>query len=155
MARLAMDTVQEVERVAAEWTRRDSLKLVDGTQTPTTTEETQVSNHDLQGSDNSVHPHQQHQQHHLANLSQPQLDQGVPPHFNNTNPLPGPGDQLDPNFFSGFDGEAGIFGNFDPNFDLSRIDAIFSANLDPSAPPFTNKWLGGPVPFTWDDASQQ
>ncbi|TPX16466.1 uncharacterized protein E0L32_003760 [Thyridium curvatum] len=39
------------------------------------------------------------------------------------------------NTLDDFIGDAGIFNDFDPNFDLSRIDAIFSANLDPGLPP--------------------
>lgn len=39
------------------------------------------------------------------------------------------------NSLDDFIGDAGIFNDFDPNFDLSRIDAIFSANLDPGLPP--------------------
>lgn len=137
MARLAMDTMQEVERVAAERTRRDSIRLMEGTATPTTEENTLPNNHNSHGSESMGQTQQQ--QHQLTGLPpQQQMAPGVAPHM--TPSLPGSSDQLDANFFSGFDGEAGIFGNFDPNFDLGRIDAIFSANLDPSAPPFMDRW---------------
>lgn len=40
-----------------------------------------------------------------------------------------------------FEGEAGIFTDFDPNFDLDLLDAVFSANLDPTMPMFPD-WDG-------------
>lgn len=45
--------------------------------------------------------------------------------------------------FQDFRGEAGIFNDFDPNFDLGRIDAVFSANLDLTVPGLTEDWLLG------------
>lgn len=41
-----------------------------------------------------------------------------------------------------FDGEGGIFTDFDPNFDLERLDTLFSANLDPTMPTFAlDSWM--------------
>lgn len=131
MARLAMDTMQEVERVAAERTRRDSIRPPEDT-VPTTTGENVAENNNNPPypPSHNVDPSRRPslQVHHQ--LSQQQLD-ALPP--------------LDPDFFNGFDGEAEIFGDFDPSFDLGRIDAIFSANLDPS------KWPGAGQ-FTWYDS---
>lgn len=144
-----MDSMQEVERVAAEKTRRDSIRLTEGTATPGNEENAVTSSHSLQSSQNTNQTQQQ-PQHQRPGLPQPPLEPSVAPHIAAS--LPGSSDQLDANFFSGFDGEAGIFGNFDPNFDLGRIDAIFSANLGPSAPPFLDKWLGTSQ-FTWNEAT--
>jgi hypothetical protein len=137
MARLAMDTLQEVERVAAERTRRASIKVLEGTGNPLTEESTVSNTHSSQDSER-IDQIQQQQQQQLPELTPQPLGTGVLPQV--APGLPGSQHQLDANFFSGFDGEASIFGNFDPNFDLGRIDAIFSANLDPSAPPFMEKW---------------
>lgn len=64
--------------------------------------------------------------------------------------MPASGDLLDSSFFNGFGGEAGIFDSFDPSFDLGRIDAIFSANLDLRIPHFVESWPG-PGQSNWDD----
>jgi hypothetical protein len=132
-----MDTMQEVERVAAERTRRASVRVVDGAGAPATDENTISHTQHSQRSEAMDQAQQQHQ-HQLPRLPPqplgPDAASQMPPG------LAGPSHQLDANFFGGFDGEAGIFGNFDPNFDLGRIDAIFSANLDPSAPPFMERW---------------
>lgn len=53
-------------------------------------------------------------------------------------------DIISPSYY--FEGEAGIFTDFDPNFDLGRLDAVFSANLDPTMPMFSADW-GVPNPF--------
>ena len=45
--------------------------------------------------------------------------------------------------FQDFRGEAGIFNDFNPNFDLGRIDAVFSANLELTVPGLTEDWLVG------------
>jgi hypothetical protein len=122
---------------------------MEGTATPTTDENAVANSHNLQSAQTTGQT--QHQlQHQLPGLPQQPLEPGVASHMAAS--LPGSSDQLDANFFSGFDGEAGIFGNFDPNFDLGRIDAIFSANLDPSAPPFLDKWLGAGQ-FTWNETT--
>lgn len=123
MARLAMDTMQEVERVATERTRRDSLKTPDAAGTS--------MDKDRDGQESRYVGPSQPQSQDLNRLPQV-LDTGVP------QPVVGASmDQFDPNFLNGFEGDAGIFGNFDPSFDLGRIDAIFSANLDLRVPYFT------------------
>lgn len=123
MARLAMDTMQEVERVAAERTRRDSIRPPENT--GTTGDDTTMEGTSLPAPSHHYDPTR-------PPLAVPQIPQP---------PLDLPA--LDPDFFNVFDGESEIFGEFDPNFDLGRIDAIFSANLDPS------KWPGAGQ-FTWD-----
>lgn len=35
----------------------------------------------------------------------------------------------------------GIFDDFDPNFQLNRVDALFTANLNPTMPLFPADWL--------------
>lgn len=54
--------------------------------------------------------------------------------------LPAPPDLISP--MHNFEGEAGIFTDFDPSFDLGRLDALFAANLDPTMPTFPpDSWL--------------
>ena len=149
MAEMARGTVLEVERVAAERTRRDSLRVLESTRASSTDDgAAEKGPHGSQESTQATAaagpPHQSQNP-----IGLPQsLDMGVA-HMA-TAALPTPGDDdLDVNFFNGFDGDAGIFGSFDPSFDLGRIDAIFSANLDPSAPPFMDRW-SGPVDFSWN-----
>ena len=48
---------------------------------------------------------------------------------------------LNPNNFNDYVGDAGIFSDFDPSFDLNRIDAVFSANLDPTLPLVPEEWM--------------
>lgn len=114
MARLAMETMQEVERVATERTRRDSLKIVEQ-QRPLTERHS-----DIEVS---------------RNLGQLQSEDtcGRPGALETPVPDANPGisfEHFDLDFLNGFEGDAGVFGDFDPNFNLGRIDAIFSANLD-------------------------
>lgn len=123
MARLAMDTLQEVGRVAAERTRRDSIRHLENTGAPT--EEVSVDSGMLESQDVG-----QLQPLRVPGLLQP-LEASV-----TQMAFPASSYYLEPDFFNGFEGDAGIFGNFDPSFDLGRIDAIFSANLDPSVPHF-------------------
>ena len=49
-------------------------------------------------------------------------------------------DQFGTDSYSEYTGDAEIFGNLDPSFDLGRADAIFSANLDLSMPYFAEDW---------------
>lgn len=43
--------------------------------------------------------------------------------------------------FEDWVGDEGLFNHFDPSFDLDRIDQAFSANLDPTQPPLTQDWM--------------
>lgn len=49
-------------------------------------------------------------------------------------------DQFGMGSFNEYTGDAEIFGNLDPSFDLGRADAFFSANLDLSIPYFAEDW---------------
>lgn len=40
-----------------------------------------------------------------------------------------------------FTGDVGIFNGFDPSFDVSRIDAVFTATLDPTVPLPSEDWM--------------
>ncbi|KAG9255890.1 uncharacterized protein F5Z01DRAFT_672536 [Emericellopsis atlantica] len=126
MARLAMDTMQEVERVATERTRRESIRSLHDN--GPSTEVALVDRGGAQDAARDVDQQAQSLRAQAAGLSQP-LEAG-PGNPNMDQQLAHTCDQFDPNFFNDFDGEAGVFGNFDPSFDLGRIDAIFSANLD-------------------------
>jgi hypothetical protein len=44
-------------------------------------------------------------------------------------------------FFGDFVGDAGLFNDFDPSFNLDRIDQVFSANLDPTQLIPSHNWL--------------
>lgn len=46
----------------------------------------------------------------------------------------------DPASFNDCLADTSIFSRFDPTFDLDRIDAFFDANLDPSVPQFSGDW---------------
>ncbi|KAK2616722.1 hypothetical protein QQS21_000334 [Conoideocrella luteorostrata] len=117
MAQLGKDTMREVER-ATKRTRRDSIRPI---QDAVTSSETVLAgDHDIQVSPNVDQPRSRQ----VLDLPQ-SLEAGVT-HTTSA----ACSDSCSPSFFDCYDGEAGIFGNFDPNFDLNRIDAIFSANLD-------------------------
>jgi hypothetical protein len=122
MARLARDTMNGVGR-ATERIRRDSIR-------PPNTAAEVIVNHD----------NQEAQESRAATQTEP-----VQPPL----PLP-PGagpqasadqyDQFGAVPYNEYSGDAEIFGNLDPNFDLGRADAIFSANLDLSTPYFADDW---------------
>lgn len=138
MARLARETMQEVERVATERTRRDSIRLLEDENEnmggSTRTEEASVINYGTRESRNVG----QSQSLHVPGPQQQSLETGVA----HVAPAVSTVDYVGQtsSFFSGFEGEAGIFGSFDPSFDLGRVDAIFSANLDLSVPYFAEDW---------------
>lgn len=124
MALLSKDTLQEVERVAVGKNRKDETQ-----ETPRVTKSTNMNGTILE----------QNQQ--ATGTARP-LDGTPPSHdcgpepFSNSLSSP-----LASSFFDGFEGGAGIFGDFDPSFDLERIDAILSANLNLDIPHFQEDWL--------------
>lgn len=137
VARLATDTMQEVERVAADRSKaRQSFKAANGF--------SQVSNNEPVPSqlgperavpsstrnENERVPIQAEQQHiDTTGIYQPPLDSTLL-HMES------------PSIFDDFIGDAGIFNDFDPSFDLDRIDQVFSANLDPTQPPPSQDCMG-------------
>ncbi|KAF4467849.1 Fungal specific transcription factor domain-containing [Fusarium albosuccineum] len=128
VARLAADTVQEVERVTSERNRSDNTR-----------DTTRDNSNGIAGMINGTE----------GTLSEggpssgPQLDVDS---TENRHPSTTARDRpliLDPISLQDFGGEAGIFNNFDPSFDLGRIDAVFSANLNPTVPGLTEDWPAG------------
>lgn len=139
MARLAMETMQEVERVAAERTRRTSLRST--VTTPMSIAQPEG------GAQLSTIIHNSSGSHQTAAEAQEQQTTGVPAIVRSTATMLS--NHPDQNLFGDFDDEAGVFGGFDPSFDLGKIDAIFLGNLDPSAPPFAENWSSPAGLFPW------
>lgn len=131
VAKLATDTMQEVERVAAG--RSKAKQLVKSTANIPNT-----SQRDLSTNDGLTEP-----------VAVPKT-QSAQPTFD-SQPRPQAPEQLlvldntilpneSPSIFDDFIGDAGIFNDFDPNIDLDRIDQLFSANLDPTQPLPAQGW---------------
>ena len=142
MARLAKDTMQEVGR-ATERTRRESLRPPGSRED--SAEETRAEKSSQEPRDTSQQSQQSQQQQQQSTSSsmpesrssqQPDAAAGVGSATFTTTPY----DQSQPFFGGGYDGNAEIFGHFDPNFDLGRTDAIFTASLDLSVPFFAEDW---------------
>jgi hypothetical protein len=116
VARLATETVQEVERLAG----RRRIQAVEASTV-------------RRGSTHSNSQAENTQQ--SSATSSRAANTEIPP----TSPtLPLSKELVSPSYH--FDGDAGIFTDFDPNFDLGRLDAVFSANLDPTMPMFSEDW---------------
>ncbi|VUC31933.1 unnamed protein product [Clonostachys rosea] len=133
MARLTRDTMQGVGR-ATERIRRDSIKALNSAGDPTAEA---IVGENTQESRDANQP----QSSQLSRTPQPL---GAAPSASAAVYT-----QMGPDLFSGYTGDAEIFDNFDPSFDLGRADAIFSANLDLNTPYFADDW---PVsaPYTRD-----
>lgn len=126
MARLARDTMQGVDRATAR-IRRDSIK-------PSNIEHNSAAEAVVDGCPQDSRDASQMSE--SGQVSRP--------------PLPPLGaapaasadlyDQFGTGSFGEYTDDAEIFGNLDPNFDLGRADAIFSANLDLSIPYFAENW---------------
>jgi hypothetical protein len=135
VAKLATDTMQEVERVAGGRGKTGRPLEVDtanssASQQPVTnidTESSQRSNQVYTNSRPATEPIEGNSQPQSPNQSWPVFSDKFMP--------------TDMDYFDGFDGDNGIFGQFDPSFNLGRIDAIFSANLDPTVPHIPDDWL--------------
>ena len=140
MAKLATDTLQEVERVAvgrrrARSQERAKNQAMNATHPPNGVVQPHAAR-------NEEMPPSTLQSNHSNGI----LDGGQVPHsvearspYSAT--LEATLFALDPNTFNDFVGDAGIFNEFDPSFDLNRIDAVFSANLDPTLPLVPEEWM--------------
>ena len=158
MARLATDTLQEVERVAVgrNVMVRGAGRVSGRDGMPTTGPAT------VQPGERSVTPatangvsHAGSHPHPTTVDRTPLLSRTAAAATNGTSQYaPGPDTAataatatspffFDVSFLDNFTGEAGIFNDFDPNFDLGRIDALFSANLDPTLPLLPGEWMEG------------
>jgi hypothetical protein len=136
MAKLATDTMQEVERVAADRSKARRRHEVpdptarhppDGTEALSTApREAYVQGNALQGG-----PSDETQG----------IEQSVEP---TTAPSDAVGDLSwndSPFMMDDYLGDAELFNDFDPSFDLDRIDQVFSANLDPTQPLPGQSWF--------------
>ncbi|KAM0330670.1 hypothetical protein ACHAQA_003622 [Verticillium albo-atrum] len=145
MAKLAKDTLQEVERVSVN--RNRANKLSDS------------SRHSPAGDDAASGPTQAPQVTSVPGSREesrgPQYrgdleETQTYPSVANDNASPArlavdsASMPMDINPFDGMDftDVAGIFDDFDPSFHLNRIDALFSANLDPTMPFALGDWMG-------------
>lgn len=128
MARLARDTMQGVGR-AAERIRRDSIKNTN------IAEDSAAAAAAEAPVDESTQEPRDPSQTQSAQDSRPPQPLGAAPAGS-----PALYDHFGTDSFNGHTGDAEIFSNFDPSFDLGRADAIFSANLDLSMPYFAEDW---------------
>ncbi|ROT42356.1 hypothetical protein SODALDRAFT_374703 [Sodiomyces alkalinus F11] len=136
MARLAKDTLQEVERISV---NRNRIKPREGAAAPSGRGSTEP-----QTEKNTV-----------QTCSQPPVTSTSPVSPGPTTmvaiPLTQPPTlvapvsvaQLEPGIFQGLDFSdvSGIFDEFDPEFQLDRVDALFSANLNPAVPFLPTEWI--------------
>ena len=134
ISRLANNTVQEVERIAADRDKARRAKktgqflpgprgTAHTTRTTSPAAATPEGGEALEASSNGSP---------LANVGsadEPSFDDSTLP-FDT------------PSIFDDFLGGATIFNDFDSSLDLARIDQVFSANLDPTNPFPLQDWLG-------------
>ena len=127
MAKLATDTMKQVERVAADRSKaRRPSRAANGC--PRVDRDGVSSSHIERAETTTRSTRDGDQPVPVAVGQQPiETTAMYPPLFDNT-------------LLDDFIGDAGIFNDFDPSFDLDRIDQVFSANLDPTQPP--QYWLG-------------
>lgn len=138
MAQLAKDTLQEVERVSSHRNRtkpqhRESQAGQEQAR-ETASDSTATVGNPLTATDDNGDPAEPP----TAEAVVPMDPRGMP------DAIPGP---FDPSIFGGVDMDdvGGIFNDFDPGFHLHRVDAVFSANLNPTMPFFPEHWMeGGP-----------
>lgn len=139
VAKLATDTMQEVERVAAGRSKARQLHKSAATgQTACPQYDTVNNGHSFPSASPTT---LRQDQTILGSLSGPQPLEA-------RSAQPGMADNAliqneSPSIFDDSIGDAGIFNDFDPNFDLDRIDQVFSANLDPTQPPPAQGWAAG------------
>jgi hypothetical protein len=131
MTKLARETLREVERVSSS---RNKGKPIEGRQTVA---------EPAAGTADAVPNTTQHPG--SASTSQLDTPASRPPDFAEPyvyGDLAGMG-TLDPAILTGMDftDVGGIFEDFDPNFQLNRVDAVFSANLNPAMPLFPMDWM--------------
>ncbi|KAJ8133328.1 hypothetical protein O1611_g296 [Lasiodiplodia mahajangana] len=135
MARLAKDTVREVERVAAGRSKTRSQRK---------------SNEPVPGNSSRATTHHAHRAFNEPH-SAPSLGGDDAPRAQaqdiwhgqslvSDQPWEAPMD-LDPNLFNDVSGVSGIFSDFDPSFDLNGVDTVFSVNLDPTLPLVLEDWM--------------
>ncbi|KAK7215655.1 hypothetical protein V2G26_003658 [Clonostachys chloroleuca] len=136
VAKLAMDTLQEMERVTSE--RRRHQLAHSGPES--SAEQSQDA-----GQPEDVTQLQEGQRSTSAAQQAPHmLLEASESSRSSLRPLPVLHDSLmfpDDYGLTHFEGEAGIFTDFDPSFDLDRLDALFSSNLDPTVPVISTEWF--------------
>lgn len=140
MARLAQDTLREMERVMGK--HRTTQGGARNNPTNDSEEASRTASRDMHmGISGPATPFMPYLRRQVDEVPVPQLlteNNAVRPSTPNAAVF-----YLDSELFTDFMGDAGIFNDFDPSFDLDRIDAAFSANLDPSLPVLPGEWTGG------------
>ena len=133
IARLATNTLQEVERVAADRSKAIQHSPADP---PERTLQRTLTANDTSGrgakKPSSQAPDGEVTQDSTVNFSAS---------FDNATLQ-----NESPSIFNDFIGDAGIFDDFDPDFDLNRIDQVFSANLNPTQSVFAQGWFDDLAP---------
>ncbi|KAM0275012.1 hypothetical protein ACHAQH_007661 [Verticillium albo-atrum] len=145
MAKLAKDTLQEVERVSVNRSRAN--KLSDSSRHSVAGDE-EASGGGIHAAPAASQPDSreisrsvQQQRSWEETSSFPAVGSGsVYPGQAMLDPTQMPMD-ITPFESMDFTDVAGIFDDFDPSFHLNRIDALFSANLDPTMPFAPDAWL--------------
>ncbi|VUC33954.1 unnamed protein product [Clonostachys rosea] len=136
VAKLAMDTLQEMERVTAE--RRRNQFAHSGAAS------SEEQSQDTSQVEDMTHFQEGQQSTSAARQTPRMLLEASESSRSSLRPLPALSDGLmfsDEYGLTQFEGEAGIFTDFDPSFDLNRLDALFSSNLDPTVPVISAEWF--------------
>ncbi|KAF4125034.1 fungal specific transcription factor [Geosmithia morbida] len=126
VALMATDTLNQVERIAADRSRPRLAETLNGGQGTATAQASAVPS-----------PTQGQQDEDQDRLLQQQLTAAASTATSTCQPYvdaPSLGSDEPPNTVEDWVGDAGIFSHFDPSFDLDLIDQVFSANLDPTQP---------------------
>ncbi|KAH6695780.1 hypothetical protein F5X68DRAFT_147677 [Plectosphaerella plurivora] len=132
MTKLARETLKEVERVS---TSRNKGKPAEGRQAPA----------ESASGTADAPPRGTQQPGSTVSTSQMETPASRGPQFMEPYVYGDPAalGTLDPGILTGMDfaDVGGIFDDFDPNFQLNRVDAVFSANLNPAMPLFPMDWM--------------
>lgn len=134
IARLATNTLQEVERVAADRSKAIQFSSADSPQRnlQRTFAANDTSGRGTKGPSSQAPD---------GEMTQDATD-SFSASFDNA-----PLRNKSPSIFNDFIGDAGIFDDFDPDFDLNRIDQVFSANLNPTQSIFAQGWFDDLAPL--------
>ncbi|KAG9255891.1 uncharacterized protein F5Z01DRAFT_522696 [Emericellopsis atlantica] len=135
VAKLATDTMQEVERVAADRSKARRRHQIPESITRDTSSGTGPA---AEGEEERIQGEALQE----ASSEETQgIGQTVQPAMVSSEALVDLPWNDSPSMINDCIGDAELFNNFDPRFDLDRIDQLFSANLDPTQPLCTQSWF--------------
>jgi hypothetical protein len=142
MARMAIDTLREVEKVAVGRNRTHELARRRGIENRSDISEHQVrnENHTSNGSTRFEDLQDRSHPEGDAELSTALSASTVGPTTIDTISSDPTGFDLDMHIPADLVGDASLFSNFDPSFDLDKADALFSVNLNPTYTLFSDDW---------------